>query len=125
MQLINSLGRHAGAGIDLAYSGFDTSSAATATEMQTNFQSAGWQVRNVERLAFRTRAGFYICVAGDTASPTAERVATALHDAGAEAQVMLGFRNYARARRAADPNWQGITMTDNDNQAFVLLVGRQ
>ena len=121
--MISMLGAGAGSDVWFAYSAVDPPSARMYEELSSIFAAAGWRVRGVERLSFRTRAGYFLYAAEDTAPANFEIIGRALHATGTDPQVFLGYREYARERAQANPSWQGISL--GADQPMAVMIGRQ
>ncbi len=97
--------------------------AAFEKQLESVFTDAGWVVKGNKPIGFNMKAGIYIFAADELPPEYINDVNNALIIAGIPvASNGRGYREYYKERKAANPDWIGFDM--DDDQSFVLAIGR-
>jgi hypothetical protein len=84
------------------------------------FTEAGWSAKTV-RSPYGLKPGIFL-MAGDEEPPQFVAIVNdALNAAGWDVKYLTGYRSYFASKKAADPNWHGPELADD--QPFVIVIG--
>lgn len=94
--------------------------AALAGELKNAFEQAGWPTQ-VLTAPYPLKQGLFLLVGDSRPAAWVDAVSEAFSQAGMEVPYLVGYRDFVRERKNANPSWVGPELADD--QAFVIAVG--